>query len=220
MNTRSTKSGLVLGGLLIIFGVLALLETMVDLGPWVWVIVLVVGGLAVYGIYATDRQEKWMLIISYAMLAVAGLVTLTTLEILADSFVATYVLLSIGFPFFVAFLFDRSRWGLLIPAYVLFVISIMVPLLETGVLDDFMVPAYVLFAVAIPFLVVYLRNSKNWWALIPGGILAVIAIAFLIAEAAVEYIFGAVLILAGIIIVFRQLTRKEKLEETSTQMEE
>jgi len=220
MNTQSKNSGLVIGGLLIVFGVLALVETFLDLSPWVWVAVLVVGGLAVYAVYSTDRTEKWMLVISYAMLAVAGLITLITLNVLADSYVATYVLLSIALPFFVAFLIDRTRWGLLIPAYVLSAVAVMVPLIELGVLNDLMVTAYVLFAIAIPFFVVYLRNNKNWWALIPAGILAVIAIGFLIAEAAVEYIFGAVLILAGVLIVFRQFTKKEEIEDTSQATEE
>jgi hypothetical protein len=63
MDTRSKKSGIVLGGLLIVFGVMALLETMIDLGAWVWVAVLTIGGLGIYAIYATDRTEKLLLII-------------------------------------------------------------------------------------------------------------------------------------------------------------
>jgi predicted membrane protein len=204
------KSGLVLGGLLIVFGVLALLETVTDLGEWVWVAVLTVGGLGVYAVYATDRTEKWLLIISYAMLAVAGLVTLLTLGILDDPYIATYVLFAIGLPFLVAYLFNRANWGLLIPAYVLLVIGVFVPLEDLGVLDDNLTVTYILFAIAIPFFVVFIRNSKNWWALIPGGILAVIALSFLIAEASVEYIFAAALIVAGILIVVRQFTRREE----------
>jgi len=210
MNTQSMKSGLVLGGLLIVFGVLALLETVTDLGEWVWVAVLTVGGLGVYAVYATDRTEKWLLIISYAMLAVAGLVTLLTLGILDDPYIATYVLFAIGLPFLVAYLFNRANWGLLIPAYVLLVIGVFVPLEDLGVLDDNLTVTYILFAIAIPFFVVFIRNSKNWWALIPGGILAVIALSFLIAEASVEYIFAAALIVAGILIVVRQFTRREE----------
>jgi len=210
MNTTSKKSGLVLGGLLIIFGVMALLETLTDLGAWVWVAVLIIAGLAVYAIYATDRTEKWLLIISYAMLAVAGLVTLLTLEVLDDPYVATYVLLAIALPFLVAFLADRTRWGLLIPFYVLLVVGVMVPLTELGVLDDNLTVTYILLAVAIPFFVVFLRNTKNWWALIPGGILAIVGLSFLIAEASVEYIFAAVLIVAGILIVVRQFTKAEE----------
>ncbi len=210
MNTTSKKSGLVLGGLLIVFGVMALLETLTDLGAWVWVAVLTIGGLGVYAIYAMDRTEKWLLIISYAMLAVAGLVTLLTLEVLDDPYVATYVLLAIALPFLVAFLLDRTRWGLLIPFYVLMAVGVFVPLTELGVLDDNLTVTYILFAVAIPFFVVFIRNSKNWWALIPGGILAIVGLSFLIAEASVEYIFAGVMIVAGILIVVRQFTKAEE----------
>ena len=210
MDTASKKSGLVLGGLLIVFGVMGLLETITDLSAWVWVAVLTVGGLGVYGVYATDRKEKWLLIIAYAMLAVAGLVALLTLGVLDDPYVATYVLLAIALPFLVAFLFNRTNWGLLIPAYVLLAVGVMVPLIDLGVLDDTLIAAYVLFAVAIPFFVVFIRNTKKWWALLPGGILAIIGLSFLIAEASVEYIFAAGLIVAGILIVVRQFTRGEE----------
>jgi len=212
MNTTSKKSGLVLGGLLIVFGVMALLETVTDLGAWVWVAVLTIGGLLVYGVYATDRAEKWLLIISYAMLAVAGLVTLLTLGVLDDPYVATYVLLAIALPFLAAFLLDRTRWGLLIPFYVLLAVGAMVTLLELGVLDDLLVVSYILFAVAIPFFVVYARDTSKWWALIPGGITAIVGASFLIAEAAAQYVGAFVLIVAGIWVLVRQLTRKETAE--------
>ena len=210
MNTQSKSAGLVLGGLLIVFGVMALLDIFLDLGAWLWVAVLTVGGLAVYAVYAVERTEKWLLIISYAMLAVAGLVVLLTLGILRDAFVATYVLLAIALPFFVAFLFNRSNWGMLIPAYVLLVIGLMVPLIELGVLNDTLIVTYVLMAIAIPFFVVYILNTKNWWALIPGGILATIGLGFLIAEASVEYIFAAGLIVAGVLVILRQFAKKDE----------
>ena len=220
MNSKSRNQGLVWGGLLILFGVLALIEVYYELGTWVWVAVLTVGGLGVYAIYATDREQKWMLIISYVMLAVAGLITLLELNILRDPFIATFVLLAIALPFLVAFLFNRANWGLLIPAYVLFAIGVMVPLIELGVLEDIMIAAYIMFAVAIPFFVVYLRNSANWWALIPAGILAFIGIVFLIAQAAAEYIVPIVLIAVGIFIVVRQFTKKEQIEEPEPTTEE
>lgn len=210
MDTPSRKSGITLGGLLILLGVLALVETVTDINEWIWVAVLAIGGLIGFAIYATDREERWLLIVSYIMLAVAGLVTLLTLEILQDAFVATYVLLAIALPFFVAFLNNRANWGLLIPAYVLFVIGVMVPLIELDVLYDTLIAAYVMFVIAIPFFVVYLRNSSNWWALIPGGILALMGLGFLIAESAVEYILPAAMIIGGILILVRQLTKREQ----------
>ncbi|MBK5107316.1 MAG: hypothetical protein JJE12_04270 [Anaerolineales bacterium] len=223
MNTQSKTPGLILGGLLIVFGVLALVETVTDLSAWIWVAVLTIGGLGVYAIYAMDRAQKWLLIVSYSMLAVAGLVTLLTLGVLEDTFVATYVLLAIALPFYFAFLSNRERWGLLIPAYVLTAIAVMVPLIELDVLGDELIVTYVMLAIAIPFFVVYFLNTKKWWALIPGGILALIGLGFFIAEASVEYILAAGLIVAGIIIVVRQFTKKdepvqmEKLPEEETQ---
>jgi hypothetical protein len=92
----------------------------------------------------------------------------------------------------------------------------MVGLIGAGILNDLLIPSYVMFAVAIPFFVVFARNPGQWWPLIPGGILAVIGLSFLIAEAAVQYVVPVVLILAGIWILARQLTRNESTESDAS----
>jgi hypothetical protein len=43
-----------------------------------------------------------------------------------------------------------------------------------------LVGAFVMLAIGIPFLAVYLINRKNWWALIPAGVMLVIAAVILI----------------------------------------
>jgi hypothetical protein len=209
MKSQARRQGLVWGVLLILFGVVALVEAYTDLTAWVWVAILAAAGLVVFGVYLTDRSQWGLLIPSYVLWAVAGLIALITLNILRDESVATYVLAAIALPFLVAFLRDRSRWGLLIPAYVLLAVGVMVGLLGVGVLSDLLIPAYVLFAIAIPFFVVYARDPKQWWPLIPGGILAVVGISFLVAEAAVQYIGPAVLVLVGVWILARVFNRKE-----------
>jgi hypothetical protein len=209
MKSQARKQSLVWGGLLILFGVMALVETYTDLTAWVWVAILAAAGLVVFGIYLTDRSQWGLLIPAYVLGAVAGLIALVTLNVLRDESIATYVLAAIALPFLVAFLRDRSRWGLLIPAYVLLAVGVMVVLIEGGLLSDLLIPAYVLFAIAIPFFVVYARDPKQWWPLIPGGILAVVGISFLVAEAAVQYIGPAVLVLVGVWILARVFTRKE-----------
>jgi hypothetical protein len=212
MNSQM-KHGVVWGGLLILFGIISLLETFVDLNAWVWVVVLTAAGLGIYGFYATDRTEKWMLYVSYGFLAIALMVALITLNVLRDEAVAVYVLLAIALPFALAFLRDNRLWGLLIPAYVLLAVSLMVGLIGLNVLDDLLIPAYVMFAIALPFFSVYLRNNQNWWALIPGGIMAFIGLSFLIADASVRFIVPVGLILVGGWLVLRQFIRRDGGED-------
>jgi len=261
MKSQATKQSLVWGGLLILFGAALLVETFADLTAWVWVAILAAGGLGVFAVYLTDRSQWGFLIPAYVLWAVAGLVALielnvlqdafiaiyvlmaialpflvvflrnrgqwwalipfyvilaigmmiglTELNIVPDAFVATYVLTAIALPFLVVFLRNREQWWALIPAYVLLIIGVMVALIELGVLSDLLVPAYVLLAIAIPFFVVYARNPRQWWALIPGGIMAVIGLSFLIAEALIQYVGAAVLLIAGIWILVRQFTRRD-----------
>ena len=211
MDTQK-KSALVWAGFLILLGLMLVVETVSDLSAWIWVAALAVAGLAAYGVYATDRSEKGLLILAYILWVVALLVVLITLKALRDEWIATYVLLAIAAPFLAAYLRDREQRAMLIPAYILLAVAVMVGLIGIGVLTDLLVPAYVMFAVAIPFLVVYLRDRKKWWPLIPAGIMAIIGLSFLIAEAAAQYIAAVVLVVVGVWIVVRQLSGKEEPE--------
>jgi hypothetical protein len=209
-TTSRARRGAIWGMLLIVFGVLALVETVTDLSAWAWVGVLAAGGFLVLAAYAVDRTQPWLLVVSYAMLAVAGLVALLTLEVLRDPFIAPFVLGAIALPFVVAFFHTgATRWALLIPPYVLLAVAVMVPLEETGVLADNQVATYVLFSIAIPFFVAFARAPRRWWALVPGVILAIIGVSLLITERLAEFVGPIVLIIAGVLVLVRQLTRKE-----------
>jgi hypothetical protein len=259
------RQNMVWGVLLILLGLLALVETFVDLSAWAWVGALTAAGFAMFSIYLANRTHWPALIPAYVLWAVALLIALITLNILRDEaiatfvlaavalpflvvflrnrtqwwaliptyvlcavglmvgligigalrdeFVATYVLWAIALPFLVVFLSNTDQWWALIPTYVLVAIGSMVGLIGLGILDDLLIPAYVMFAIAIPFWVVYARDRKQWWALIPGGIMAVIGLSFLIAEAAARYIGPAVLLIAGAWILVRQFAGKESGEK-------
>lgn len=209
MNTQSKNHSLIWGGLLILFGVVGLAETFIDLSAWAWVVILAAAGFGVFGVYQTERSEWGLFILAYVFWAIAGLVALIELNILRDEGIATFVLAAIALPFLVAFLRDREKWGLLIPAYVLLAVGVMVGLIGLGILNDLLIPSYVMFAIAIPFFVVYWNDRQQWWPLIPSGILAVIGLAFLIAEAAVEYVVPVALILIGGWLLMRQFVKKE-----------
>ncbi len=209
MKDQNKNQGLVWGSLLIFFGIMGLIEMYTDLTAWAWVAGLTVTGLGIFSIYLTNRSEWWPLIPAYVMWAIAALVALIELNILRGEFVAFFVLTAVALPFLFVYRRDSLHWWALIPAYVLLAVGGMVLLIERGILIDFLIPAYIMFAIAIPFFVVYGRNSQHWWALIPGGIMTVMGLSFLLAEEMVGYVVPAMLILVGIWILVRQRVRDE-----------
>lgn len=221
MQSKGTRQALVIGGLMILFGALMLIQEFVELGEWIMVAVLIVSGLAVYGIYSKTREEAWMLITSYTLLAIGIMIALVTQDVLDDSIIATYVLSAIAIPFVYGyFRFGRENWGLLIPAYVLFVIGVMVPLIESGTLTDTIIPAYIMFAIALPFFVVFVRDTSQRWGLVVGAILSLVSFSLLIATDLFEYVLPAVLLLVGAGILVRQFVRgddSEQPESTSSE---
>ena len=210
MNAKVARAGLVWGTLLILLGVLSLLDMyVVELGSWVWILVLVASALLATGLYLRDRSDWGMLIAAYVLWAVAFLVLLVTFDILHDEAVAFYVLLAIALPFLAVWYRDRAQWWALIPAYVLTAVGLMVGLIGLGVLSELLVPAFVLLAIAFPFFVVYARDRSQWWSLIPGGVLAVIGLSFLIAEGALAIVGSVLLIGVGLWFLVRAFTHKD-----------
>jgi hypothetical protein len=208
MRTRTLTQSLALGGLLVLAGVLLLVQTYVDLSAWVWFGLVLIGGLVTLAFYLVDRSNLAMLIASYVLLASALLLALIMLNVVRDEGVAVYVLTAIALPFLAVWSRDRQHWWALIPAYVLLALALMVGLLGLGVLDDLLVPAYVMFAIAIPFFAVYAWDRAKWWALIPAGVMTAIGLFFLVAEAALQWLVPAVLVLAGFWILSRMLGRR------------
>ncbi len=210
MEGRTMRQAAVWGGVLILAGVLLLVETVIGLSAWIWILLLAAGGLGAFGLYLSERSDWSMLLTAYVLWAIALLIVVVTWDIVRDDAVAVYVLLVIALPFLAVYYRNRAQWWALIPGYVLAAVAVMIGLIGLGVLDDMLVPAYVLLAIATPFFVVYARNRSHWWALIPGGVLAIIGLAFLIAEAAAEYIVPLVLVLVGVVILVRVFTRRDR----------
>jgi hypothetical protein len=208
MRASIGKQNLVWGILLIIFGVTAFIETFADITVWGWVIILFAAGLFTLGVSWRERTIWANFIPTYVLWSIAGMVTLIELNIISDEGIAVYVLWIIALPFVVGYYRIKNAWGLLIPAYVLFTVGIMVGLIGLGWLTDFLIPAYVLVAISIPFFVVYVRNPKNWCALIPGGIMGLTAIGFLLATPAIRLVVPLVMVLVGIWILTRQILKR------------
>ena len=165
-------------------------------------------GVPFLAVYLRNRDNWWAIIPSFILFAIALMLLLTTLNVLSDEMIAPLILFSIAIPFLVVYFTNRDYWWALIPAYAMIVIGIMVGLIETGILKDLLIPAYIMMAIAIPFFVVYFRNKEYWWALIPGGIMCLMGLGFLLSEPVGKFLIPAALIIVGAWVLVRQFSRK------------
>lgn len=205
----SNRPAIVAGGLLVVIGLLSLASNFITgLGIFVWAGMLVVVGGVIAVYYLTDRSQPWVLIPAYVMFAIAGLLALIGMDWIYGTLIPSYVLSAIGLPFLYGFFRDMKNWGLLIPAYVMFVLAAMIYLIGEGFLTDLLIPAYINFAIALPFLLVFMINPRNWWALIPGGIMTAVAAGFLMGTDLMKFGVPAVLIMIGIVVLFGPLVRR------------
>jgi TM2 domain-containing membrane protein YozV len=183
--------------LLAIAGLLAVIAWNVLVDDAIATYVMLAIALPFVVVYLRDRKQWWALIPAYVMVVIAFIILFSETGGLPDYLVGTFVLVSIGLPFLVVYLLDRTRWWALIPAYAMFSISAIIPLSEVGV-NEMLIPAYVMFAIAVPFLFVYLRDRTNWWALIPGGIMTLIGVIMLLSVQLVDYLLPIAIILVGV----------------------
>jgi hypothetical protein len=128
--------------------------------------------------YFVHGLRKWGWLFPSLICAAFSVIMWMSVYDLEDSpLMVTSLFLSIAVPFYIGFALDRSRWGLLIPAYVLTMIMIF-----TLTSDSEYEGAVVMSLFALPFFVAYFWSKKNWWAFIPGGVFATIGLVSLIEE--------------------------------------
>jgi hypothetical protein len=158
--------------------------------------VFIFGGAAVLFLLAYFlngvRQWGW-LFPALIGLALALTIWLSTHNI-TGSFLGAPILLSIALPFYVGFIVNRRNWGLLIPAWVLTVITVIT--LTADMVAGSLIGGLFLFSAALPFLVVYLMNRTRWWALIPAWTLFILGLITLLADHADGNLIGALFMYA------------------------
>ena len=133
-----------------------------------WVIIFAVASAAFFLSYFLNGLRQWgWLFPAFICAALALTIWMATHEV-DGSIVGVPILASVALPFYVGFAVDRKSWGLLIPAWVMTVISAIV--LFADIARGEWIGALVMYGIALPFLVVYLLNRSHKWALIPAGI--------------------------------------------------
>jgi len=171
-------------------------------------VVLVLIAVPFLAVFLLNRENWWALIPGWVLLTIGVMVFLLDQNLLDGELVPLYVLGSIGLPFLVVYFINRENWWALIPAYVLLNVGTMVTLIVFNLLDGFAIPAYIMFSIAIPFLVVFLINRTNRWALIPAGILSVLGLGFFAGTDMARYVIPAVLVIAGGWLLYLSFVKK------------
>jgi hypothetical protein len=125
--------------------------------------------------YLYDRSRNWWALIPGGVMLFLALVLLLV-DNVGGEWVGSLFLFMIALSFFVVYLNNRTRQWALLVAYILFVLSIAPAMASFGGDMAAYFGSIFLFAVALPFFVVYFRDEKNWWAIIPAGVMTTLAV--------------------------------------------
>lgn len=125
--------------------------------------------------YLTDRTRNWWALIPGGVMLFLALTTLLV-DTAGGEWVGSMFLFLIGLSFLIVYLNNRTRTWALLVAYILGVLSIAPALSSFGGDAAAYFGSVFLLAVALPFFVLYFRSMENWWAIIPAGVMTVLAI--------------------------------------------
>ena len=125
--------------------------------------------------YLADRAKNWWALIPGGVMLFLALVTLLA-DNVGGEWIGTVFLFMIGLSFFLVYWSNRTRWWALLVAYIMFVLSIAPVMSSFGGETAAYFGTIFLLAIALPFYVVYFRDGKNWWAIIPAGVMTTLAI--------------------------------------------
>jgi hypothetical protein len=215
---RKIQPRYVFGILLIGAGILFLLETLGFLegaSSIFWALTFAVAGGVFLYVYLTDRTHWWAVIPGLTLLGIGEIIAAGHFFPQYDDILGAPVfMIFISLSFWIIYLTNRENWWAIIPGGVLLSIGIFIGLeaLFPGVE---MVGVFFL-GMGLTFVVLaYLPSQEGRlrWALVPAAVLLLMGVIFLgTAFAALEIIIPAVMVLAGLYLIYRIARPKEEIQ--------
>jgi hypothetical protein len=151
-------------------------------------------------------KNNWRILLGGLLVLIGAAALLDSLNIIPFGGLLWGVLFALGGLAFIVFnVQDRNAWWAIIPGVILIglgaiiLISSLFPNFE-GSIGGFIFLA----AISVAFWLVYARNNKFWWAVIPGGVMASLAFTVLVDE--FTQFDGGVIFLLGMAATFALLT--------------
>jgi hypothetical protein len=202
--------------LLIAMGVVFLLSNLnvlpfaIDNNRIFWLSAFGVGGIAfLAALFSNLRENWWAAIPGFTLL---GLAALIGLPVLWGTNGGAFFLCMIGLSFWVIYLIRREFWWSVIPGGALFTLAGVTMLAEA---DGLASGGFLFLGLGLTFLVVYLMptiEGRMRWAIWPAGVLGLMgALIMSGAEGLARFVWPAVLIAIGGLLVYRAARPNQKL---------
>jgi len=123
-------------------------------------------------------------VIGFLVIAVGSLVLLNNVDFLNlnSAFVISLLMILVGgLTFYFYIKKDHSIW-LLIISFITFFWGFGILIYELGFLSFYLKNHFLLLGIGLSFIAVYFHNTKQWWAIIPGGCILVVFIVNMLDE--------------------------------------
>jgi len=204
---------LFLGGLLLIIGVAALLDSLkiIPFSGLLWGVLFTLGGVAFIMYLFQNRKAWWAVIPGFVLIGLGMIILLSTLFPNFEGAIGGSILfVGISAAFITVYLMNRKFWWAIIPA------GVMASLAGTVLVDEFtrIDGGGVLFlGLALTFLLLTLLpglEGNRQWPLIPAGILFVLSLFIFFENFELSNILWAVILIAvGVFLVLRSFLQRK-----------
>jgi uncharacterized membrane protein HdeD (DUF308 family) len=214
---KLTNWRFIVGGLLVVVGLLALVDTLtvIPFTGIMWGIIFGLAGLS-FIVYLLGNHKAWWAVIPGMVLLALGIVILvdTIFPGQGDRITGFIFLGGIGAAFWMVYLMNRNFWWAIIPGGVMGTLALTVLVDEFTRVDGGFI---FLFGLGITFALIAILpglKGNRQWPLIPAGILIIISFLTLFSSLNwMSYFWAVILIVAGLFLIVRpSLFRSNKHE--------
>jgi hypothetical protein len=216
MKMKSYSWRPIVGGLLLVLGGIALLQSLKilpfgeNLFSIIFSLLFGAAGLAFLVLTLRNKANWWAVIPGVILLDLGGLILLgLTGSRWMDKIAGAFFLGGVGLAFWLVYLSAKNRWWALIPAGVITTLAVVAGMGDKGGIASGVV-FFLGLALTFALLSVLPTGEKRMtWPWIPAGVLLVVGIIVSLTSSSLAgYIWPAVLILGGVFLLLRSLLKK------------
>jgi hypothetical protein len=204
---------IVVGGLLLVMGALALLQNLnvLNYGGQIWglffALIFIAGGAMFLSALVTNRTNWWAAIPGIILIGLGITIAIPALfPALPDWVSGGIFLVSIGAAFWVVYFMSPQNWWAIIPGGTLITLAVVTAL---GSYNGFASGGAFFIGLGITFaLLALIPSIRMKWAWIPAGILAALGLLLFFSAFAASIIWPILLIAIGAYFIYRSFRHR------------